>query len=497
MHVTEKLTRPLTEAKYLNADNADRYRSIMRIFYENYEKLRYWMYQEEVYAQMTADPYFADYRMEQCQQDLAMLTEWKNLNTIQDTRRVSSIEEFKNKKFRYQMSEYSVEIERLVIRLENLFVEGPSLEPTLLERIRLNVERFPKMSGEDPNTVYAWWNDLNNDFIRLNQNYQDYIRDLNSVKAEEMMRTKEFLVFKDKLVEYLRNFIKGLQKNVGVIEETLRLLEPELLRDVLDKVNDYEMSIPRMDVEVSREMIEEKTTGRFESIRNWFVAGEGRENEAGRLFDATNEIIRRITRYAAQLSEKNALGANRREEYRKVAEIFLRCKDMDEAHRMSAMVFGLERPFHLSAEADRETDSMNQSVYDEPAAELTLRPRVRTYREKTGRTSIRDTAQEKAQARRQAVEQMKQDWERIGELERGGRIDFSDLPVIEPRVREILLKWLSDALEDGDYAARTEDGRNFALDMTQADERCVVRCEDGNFTMPKISIVFQDRYGEA
>ena len=106
-----------------------------------------------------------------------------------------------------------MEIERLVIRLENLFVEGASLEPTLLERIRLNVERFPNMSGEDPNTVYAWWNDLNNDFIRLNQNYQDYIRDLNSVKAEEMMRTKEFLVFKDKLVEYLRNFIKGLQKN--------------------------------------------------------------------------------------------------------------------------------------------------------------------------------------------------------------------------------------------------------------------------------------------
>lgn len=492
MHVTEKLTRPLTEAKYLNADNADRYRSIMRIFYENYEKLRYWMYQEDVYAEMMADPYFADYRMEQCQQDLAMLTEWKNLNTIQDTRRVSSIEEFKNKKFRYQMSEYSVEIERLVIRLENLFIEGASLEPTLLERIRLNVERFPKMGVENPDTVYTWWNDLNNDFIRLNQNYQDYIRDLNSVKAEEMMRTKEFLVFKDKLVEYLRNFIRGLQKNVGVIEETLRLLDPEILQSVLDKVNDYEMSIPRMDVEVSREMIEEKTKGRFESIRNWFVAKEGQENEAGRLFDATNEIIRRITRYAAQLSEKNALGANRREEYRKVAEIFLRCRDMDEAHRMSAMVFGLERPSHLKAAAERETDSMNRGVYEEPAAELTLRPRVRTYREKSGRTAIRDAAEEKAQARKKAVEQMRQDWKRIGELEQDGRIDFARLPVIEPRVREILLKWLSDALEDADHTARTENGRNFMLDMTHADERCVVRCEDGNFTMPKMSIVFQN-----
>lgn len=57
-----------------------------------------------------------------------MLTEWKNLNTIQDTRRVSSIEEFKNKKFRYNMSEYSVEIERLVLRLENLLIEGASLD---------------------------------------------------------------------------------------------------------------------------------------------------------------------------------------------------------------------------------------------------------------------------------------------------------------------------------------------------------------------------------
>ena len=140
MHVTEKIVKPLTEAKYLNADNVDRYRSIMRIFYENYEKLKYWMYQEEVYAEMIQDPYFKEYRMEQCQQDLNALTEWKNLNTIQDTRKVSSIEEFKNKKFRYQMSEYSVAIERLVLRLENLFIEGASLERTLLERILREIE---------------------------------------------------------------------------------------------------------------------------------------------------------------------------------------------------------------------------------------------------------------------------------------------------------------------------------------------------------------------
>ena len=67
--------------------------------------MKYWMYQEEVYEEMIQDPFFADYRMEQCQQDLMMLTEWKNLNTIQDTKKVASIEEFKNKKYRYQLKD--------------------------------------------------------------------------------------------------------------------------------------------------------------------------------------------------------------------------------------------------------------------------------------------------------------------------------------------------------------------------------------------------------
>ena len=41
--------KPLTEAKYLNADNVSRYRAIMRIFLMQYDKLKYKLYQEDVY----------------------------------------------------------------------------------------------------------------------------------------------------------------------------------------------------------------------------------------------------------------------------------------------------------------------------------------------------------------------------------------------------------------------------------------------------------------
>lgn len=56
------------------------------------------------------------------------------------------------------MSEYSVQIERLVLRLENLLVEGASLEPSLLERIRYNLEKFGQMKGK------GWGNERNKQF---------------------------------------------------------------------------------------------------------------------------------------------------------------------------------------------------------------------------------------------------------------------------------------------------------------------------------------------
>ena len=83
------------------------------------------------------------------------MASWGNLVTIQDTRKVSSIEEFKNKKFRYQLSETAVEVERMVIRVENLFIEGSSLEPTLLERLRISLEKMEEMATR--NEEKALW----------------------------------------------------------------------------------------------------------------------------------------------------------------------------------------------------------------------------------------------------------------------------------------------------------------------------------------------------
>ena len=76
MRIQETERKPMTEAKYLNVDNTDRYRPIIRLFYLKYEKLKYWLYQEEVYEELKEDAYFREYTPEQGQQDLAAVTAW-------------------------------------------------------------------------------------------------------------------------------------------------------------------------------------------------------------------------------------------------------------------------------------------------------------------------------------------------------------------------------------------------------------------------------------
>jgi uncharacterized protein (TIGR02677 family) len=492
MRVNDKLLKPLTETKYLTMENADRYRAIIRLFYSKYEKLNYWMYQEEIFEELKEDPYFREYTWEQCQQDLAALVSWGNLATIQDTKKVATIEEFKNKKFRYQLTEYSVEIERMVIRLENLFIEGASLEPTLLERIRVHLSKMEEAAGEDEEYIHVWWEDLNNDFKRLNQNYQDYMRELNSIKAEEMMKTKEFLIFKDRLIEYLRSFVKSLQMNVGSIEKILMNMPDDTIHSVLEDVVVYELSIPRIDVEIKEADIRDKIIGRWESIKNWFLGRNQMESEAGKVFDTTNEIIRKITRYAVRISEQTGSGANRREEYARLAHMFYQCPDIESAHRLSASVFGIERPLHLKGEFRRETESINSGVYEEKAKEFIVTPRIRHYREKAQRSGIVDQTSKKEEMRKKSLEQLETRRKLLAGYVKDGRLDFAALPVIEPYVRDTFLMWLSKALECKDKSAKTEDGRNYHIEEARQKEMCVVTCTDGIFQMPAYSIVFEE-----
>lgn len=492
MEITNKLTKQIDEMRYLTVDNTWRYRSILRYFYLQYEKMKYWMYKEEIFDELKKHEEFNEYTMDQCKQDLDVLISWKNLLAIQDTSKVATVEEFKNKQFRYQLSEYSVEIERLTIKLENLLVESASLEPSLLERLKEEIRKMPQMVSEEDKDVGSWWSSLNNDFKRLNQNYQDYIRDLYSLKAEEMMKTKEFLVFKDKFIDYLRDFIKGLQYNSNAIEYILSQISEETVEIVLDKIFAYEKSIPRIDTEVSDDIIKDNIDGRWKNLKEWFLGSHGLESEASKLLNITNEIIRKITRFASQIAESRNSAANRKEEYKKLGEMFLKCETLDDAHKLSSLTFGIFNMKHIKGEVNRKTESINSSIFEEDPHIESVKPRIRAYREKSVRNPIMNNEQRKSEMLHKIIKIREEEKKIIDNYIIEDVIDFSKLPQIEPHVRLTLLRWLSKGMNSPDKKGKTEDGRIYKVESPRSSEdKCKLLCADGTFEMPSYIIRFE------
>ena len=143
----------IDEASYLSVLNAPVYRKIMRCFYREYEKMNFQLYKEDIFDLLKKDNEFENYTMEQLVLDLNALVKWKNLTPIQDPGRVYTIADYKNKQYQYTMSEYAVEIERLTVRLENIFVESGNLSTNFFLRLEKSLNDstgFYVLAGWEP-----------------------------------------------------------------------------------------------------------------------------------------------------------------------------------------------------------------------------------------------------------------------------------------------------------------------------------------------------------
>ena len=298
-------------------------------------------------------------------------------------------------------------------------------------------------------------------------------------------------MFKDHLIEYLRNFVRSLQMNVSSIEQCLKEMDRGQLEGILTEVVQYELAIPRIDTEITEEMITDKINGRWDSLEEWFVGVDGRESEALKVFDTTNEIIRKITRYASRISERSNGGANRREEYRKLAVMFSKCRDIYEAHRLAASVFGIEKPLHLKGLPWRQTESINSGVFEEEPYIVTVTPRIRTYKEKAKRSGIVDRSKEKEEMRLATIQRLEEERRILKSYIQDNRLEFAKLPEIEPHVRDVFLTWLSKALENKSLQGKTEDGQVYRVEKSDTEEICILKSSDGNLQMPAYVIVFE------
>lgn len=483
----------INETSYLSVQNAPVYRKIMRCFYREYEKMHFQLYKEDIFQFLKEDDAFELYSMEQLVQDLEALVKWKNLTPIQDPGKVYTIADYKNKQYRYTMSEYAVEIERLTVRLENLFLESGNLSTNFFVRLERSLDETEEMENAELRTVNEWWQTLQEDFKRLNQNYQDYLRDFYSGKTEKLMKSVEFMVHKDKFIKYLNEFVQELQRHSKRMEQLLEKNSERMENTILERVVESELDIPHALLEIhgnAEPSIRENVYGKWYSLKNWFVDGQGQECEAKKVLKITSDIIRNIIQNAALIVQVQNWGISRKDDYKKFLELFLKCEDLEEAHKLSAHVFGVQQIEHYKTNLPREEDSINNSVYQEEPSIFLLKPHTRGYRERKDRTGFADKTLEKMEQRESYLRQAQKQKEVVLRYIREHKIRFAEIDeVVSEDTRAIFLQWIAQANMSSEKTGRTEYGQEYQL--KRKDGSCVLKCEDGDLKMPDYTLEFK------
>ena len=488
MDFNDKLVKQITETAYLSVENSNRYRPIMRYFYQKHNQGENYLFKEEIYDFLK--DYIPNYTIDDCTRDLDFLVEHLSLVTVQDTESANTLEKFKYNNFRYEMSNYAIEIERMTITLEELEVKISSLEPKLFERIEKKLQKLIKIKEFDNDEIYEIWQDLINDFNNLNQNYQDFIKQFQNPKNEELLQKDIFLDFKTKFTNYINNFIKGYLTWNILIEEDLKSLDNEKINVLMDALIAHQKNVPNLNDYFNFDKLRNLNIVKFNDLKKWFYNPDNL-SEGERLLNATNNIISKITKYASSLIELHGNMLKRKEEYRYLCKLFDNCYSLKESQELSSSVLGVMNVRHYKGTSNLQSDSIIKSLEVEPTYITVLKMRQREKKERT-RECIKDYTLEKEQMLKQYQEETRKTKEQLSSFVNKEHIILTGDIKVSSLERKYIFKLLEKIpkLEKNKVLTAVDPvfGKTYTLLIN--DGSCRLCSEDGTFYMNSVEITF-------
>ena len=145
---------------------------------------------------------------------------------------------------------------------------------------------------------------------------------------------------------------------------------------------------------------------------------------------------------------------------------------------------------HFKTNCTREEEGINNSIYEENPVEFYVKPHSRTYREKKDKRGFSDKSLEKMMQREAYLQSVKKQKEIVMRYVKDKKIVFAEIeePISEI-TKNIFLQWITMANMNSQKLGQTEFGQEYRL--IQGEGTCVLKCEDGNLTMPAYIVEFR------
>lgn len=504
----DKLTRTVTETKYLSEENSNRYRPIIRFLYNmHHQKYKPSVKPSEIYQHLKQYENFANYEMEMLERDLKVLVEWNNLETFQDSSDVKSVEEYNRNRYQYKLSIQTVEIERTMIKLENTLhsIKG-SLEKRLTDTLLHDLIKLYNKSEETyrkndhHSEIHHLWEEVFSRFAKLTESATDYLSHINSETMEQLMKEKAFVPYKEKLVNYLQDFVTTLQGKKSEIENVIEKITHEKIDDIIHSLIKREKEIPRnIQALPSEEELTQSFLDGWDGLRRWFITVGGNESYLFYLLRQTQETIRKIIKLAQINSESRFQVKSRKEDFLHLARLFHDVKEIgirqekeDEAeafmHENFAFLFGVESVRHMTTEP-REDQMVHETIWYYESDEQELKDKSKIKRTKRIRQAIADRTEEKKQLRKEKEEKRMLEENMIRGIIEKGTVILGEMKDVDPVVRQFLLGCIGRTISTKKRTGKTEYGQEFVL-RQRSDKEVIMECLDGELELPDFEIQF-------
>ena len=219
----------------------------------------------------------------------------------------------------------------------------------------------------------------------------------------------------------------------------------------------------------------------WQGLKGWFIDNNGKKPGVRFLIDYAKNTIVRIVKIAEQITDRYNHFKSRKNDCLQLARLFACAGTIEECHRLSAYVCGVQEKFHLYT-IPKTTEDYYDTAWESAPQEITIDKTRPGRRERKIKLALDENPLKEHELLREYQEQQAIIQRYFEELSADGKIVFEELPILHPIIRNTLLDLIGQASTSGKKIARTDSGDKFRL-KERSGRWIQVRFKDGTLTM--------------
>jgi uncharacterized protein (TIGR02677 family) len=359
---------------YLDTPSADRYRQLIGVLLDNKRRFGLRMTPAQIEATLWQRFAAAYETLDALERDLDALRDWGAVDSHQDTSRAASTQEFKRRRFTYDITVAGEIAERAALAVDGIAERIGALERSQLPEL---LDALTKLATEaerdEPRAVklVSLFNDVAAKLDRLRTDTGDFMRELAAVMVDEQaVELEPFERYKRRVIDHLSGFRAELRRLDQQFAAAIQRVEAAgLARIVAIAASSDEPPVWGLSDEEVASRRADRLADEWLGVRRWFVGGDGERPPWHELDRALGDAIEWIINAAQRLIDRRSRRIDRAAEYRALARLFDRAATTAACHALYTAIFGLHQPRHFSVpEADPGETSAATSWWQSPPA---------------------------------------------------------------------------------------------------------------------------------